>query len=111
MESDEQLNPGIRRTVDLLNEAGFETTDSGDGETGDHECDRDRAYVVITCSGSELKGEADRLLEWCVDHGVEMGPVGKGDAWIEGSYDPIYDLGIIELVGVDDESLEVGDEG
>lgn len=39
------LNPGIRKTVRLLHEAGFDTCDSGDGET--HECDRDHGYVVV----------------------------------------------------------------
>jgi hypothetical protein len=35
------LNPGIAKTVALLNWMGYRTTDSGDGETHDHECDRD----------------------------------------------------------------------
>lgn len=35
------LNPGIARTVQWLNSQGFMTTDSGDGATHDHECDRD----------------------------------------------------------------------
>ena len=44
----DDLNPGIRQTVQLLRDHGFETCDSGDGETHDRACDRPHGYVVMT---------------------------------------------------------------
>ena len=51
------LNPGIRRLVAWLNHTHkLGTTDSGDGVTGDFECDWGRPYVVISHQhGAALK--------------------------------------------------------
>ena len=54
----DKLNPGIVKTVKMLNDAGYTTTDSGDGETHDYECDRDVGYVVVV-----LKDNADLVQE------------------------------------------------
>lgn len=42
------MNPGIAYTVKTLREWGFDTTDSGDGQTHDHECDLPVPYVYIS---------------------------------------------------------------
>ena len=52
------INPGIRLTVGMLNAAGHKTCDSGDGETRDHSCDREEAYVVVVSTPERLVQEA-----------------------------------------------------
>jgi hypothetical protein len=41
------LNPGIARLVHWLRATGFDTIDSGDGRTREHDCDRPYPYVVM----------------------------------------------------------------
>jgi len=55
------INPKIRYTVKKLREWGFETTDSGDSETRDFECDNPIAYVVIKVKPEDLVTETKRL--------------------------------------------------
>jgi hypothetical protein len=69
----EELDPGIRDTVRLLNEAGFETCDSGDGvsklpedyESGDALA---FAHVVALVPPGELIPEAHRMVQVLGDH-------------------------------------------
>lgn len=77
----EQLDPGIRGIVRLLREAGFETTDSGDGvsKPGAGVVDNDGvmevmdlAHVAATVSIDTMRSEADRLqmllgADWVVE--------------------------------------------
>lgn len=105
----EQLNPGIRRVVALLNVNGFETTDSGDGKTHDHPCDRDYAYVVIRTEVSRLANESDRLVALMAGAGVKVGPSNDRDEpCIEASFDPVDRTALIQLMHVDDELLRGG---
>lgn len=57
------LNPGIRETVRMLRDHGFDTCDSGDGETAEFECDPGFPYVHMTVDPVRMVQEADRLLE------------------------------------------------
>lgn len=66
------LNPGIRKTVQWLNENGFKTTDSGDGETHDFECDLDFPYVHIETSPEEMVDDALRLAGLLESKGVKF---------------------------------------
>jgi hypothetical protein len=100
-----ELNPGIRKTVKWLNDNGFRTVDSGDGQTHDYECDREDPYVVIACAPTKLVGEAIRLRALVQKQGVTITPIGEGFACIQASYDPANDYGCIELVGVRDKEL------
>jgi hypothetical protein len=95
----EDLNPGIRRTVGLLWAHGFQTCDSGDGETREYECDREYGYVVIVVAPEELIAETRRLVVLLKQHGVAVLVIGTGYAtpdatgptggvWIQASYDP-----------------------
>ena len=102
------LNPNIRRTVELLQKYGFQTTDSGDGETHDHECDRDYAYVsMVYGSGTNLRFEAKRLMGLLGAFGVELTPIGGGGPEIEVSFDPVDETGVIDLRHVTDDMLKL----
>ena len=103
------LNPGIRRTVHLLREAGFNTTDSSDGATHEYECDRGYPYVsIITEHPTET---ADALLEVLATEGVSVLPIGTdGDRgiYIQATYDPANRIGVVELVNMTDADLAPG---
>ena len=98
------LNPNIEKVVQSLQDAGFSTTDSGDGATHDHECDRPYPYVAMTCDPTFLAEDAHDLKEWCEEQGIDVGSVGD-DVWIQASYDPGNKSAILELVGVTDDDL------
>jgi hypothetical protein len=102
------LNPGIEKTVRLLNTAGFRTIDSGDGITHDFECDRDFAYVVIAVDEpSKLIAESQRLKTLLTLNGVEVGPINdESTPQIQASYDPTTDFATIDLMFVSDEAFE-----
>ena len=96
-----ELDPGIRRLVVLLNEAGFDTCDSGDGKSQEARV-LDYPHVAVTCRPEELLEVADRL------YSVVMTLVGEGEpvvedgqempAWIvEGSYSPMGRSSIVLL--------------
>ncbi len=71
------LNPGIRETVRWLRQNEFDTCDSGDGETRDHECDLDRPYVHIEVGPSQLIAEMRRLGFLLEQVGVKVGPMNE----------------------------------
>ena len=113
------LNPGIRRIVALLNEAGFATTDSGDGETHDFECDRDYGYVSIVVDRANLASEADRVAALLTGHGVQptnMAVAAKdtpvrppeGHCWIQANYSPVDGVAIVDVQYVHDRMLRGG---
>ena len=55
------INPGIAYTVKWLNERGFKTMDSGDGETHDFECDQPYPYVHMEVDSRNAIIETDYL--------------------------------------------------
>lgn len=100
------LNPGIRRFVALLREHCFDTTDSGDGETHDHECDRDVGYVAIRVAQPwKLTIEADRLRKLLVERGIATSPIAGNAPFVQATYDPDDGSATIELHGVHDRML------
>lgn len=101
------MNPGIVKTVRWLNDNGFVTTDSGDGETHDCECDRDHAYVVIRCAPEDMVVEADRLLTLLQFAGVSVDPIDfdQERPCIQADYDPANRMATISLMGVSDKVL------
>jgi len=100
------LNPGIRRFVALLREHSFDTTDSGDGETHEHACDRDVGYVVIRVAQPwKLTAEADRLRKLLVDQTIATSLIAGDAPFIQATYDPEDGTAIIELHGVHDRML------
>ncbi len=78
MPMQEELDPGIKATVELLQSEGFDTCDSGDGVSKDPE-DRamDVPHVFVAATRYDMLFEADRML------GV------LDESWtIEASYNP-----------------------
>ena len=69
----EALNPGIRTTVQTLREWGFDTRDSGDGQTAQYECDLPIPYVHIAVDAQSIAAETDRLLALLSGRGIVFG--------------------------------------
>lgn len=102
----EKMNPGIRRTVAFLRSLGFTTTDSGDGKTHEHACDREEPYVVMSVDVDELTFEADRLRRALENRGINVSAIGEGAPAIQASYDPTNGIGVLDLMGLDDDLLD-----
>lgn len=110
---EESINPGVRNLVQMLRQNHFNTVDSGDGKTGDFECDRGYPYVSILVENpSRLMGETYRLANLMRLCSVDLVAVGQGDIGstgdveIEASLDPVNNVGIIDLRGLNDEKLD-----
>lgn len=104
-----ELNPGIKKLVKILNENGFKTTDSGDGKTHDFGCDRSNAYVCIEVQGlRRSEDEAVRLMDFMrFKCDIDIYPIGiDGAPCIQATYDPANGTAFIELMHVDDSMLE-----
>lgn len=71
----ELLNPKIRHTIKVLRGWGFDTRDSGDGETQQYECDLPCPYVHIKINHAIfLSGEMIRLKKLLLCKcGIEIG--------------------------------------
>ncbi len=103
------LDPGIRDTVRRLRDAGFHTTDSGDGVTklsgpDAMECAIAVPNVVIVCDEWDLRKEARRLMGFLADAGIAIVPLqpdGSGVS-IQASYDPADGSAVIMLTGLSD---------
>lgn len=99
------LDPGIRTTVQWLNQHFFTTTDSGDGvsktdliATGDA---LDMPHVFMTCDPEILVAQANRLELALASIGIEA-----TSGTISASYDPVDRIAVIMLLGVNDEMLQ-----
>lgn len=86
------INPGILKTVQFLNANGFKTTDSGDGETHDFECDMPFPYVHIEVNPYELISESQRLFWLLAAEGVAVGECNEENTapTVEASYNPAW---------------------
>lgn len=93
------LDEGIRETVMLLWNAGFEPTDSGDGRRLGTKADMDEAldvpHVFMVCAGDDLIDEANRLQRVAEDAGV----VKAGEVLVQATYSPDDGVGVIALYG------------
>lgn len=98
------LNPGIVKTVEWLREQGFNTVDSGDGETHEFECDLPMPYVHMRVEDvGQMAAEAQRLERTLrLQKGVNTGPCNEdGTApCIEAHYNPADGYAIISLYNV-----------
>ncbi len=109
----DELDPGIRETVRWLNDHMYRTTDSGDGVTKllqaleyGNECEAlPYPHVFMVCSPEMLVQSARRLLSDLRSIGVTVGPVDRDGVFIQATYDPANETGIIELVNLNDELL------
>lgn len=102
-----QINPGIVKVVQLLNDNGFTTTDSGDGETHDFECDRSYGYVVVITQPESLISESNRLTTLLRDNGVKLAPLGPEEnlPYIQANYSPVDGYSFIEVIYITDKCL------
>lgn len=101
----DSLDPGIRETVRALREAGFETTDSGDGRTKDEDerTTGDMPQVVIETTPDDMRACAGRLLRWLERQlGVYAENIDDEQYQIEATYSPIDDVAHVMLIGFDD---------
>lgn len=106
----DDINPGIRRTVALLIEAGFQTCDSGDGETHLHECDRDHGYVAAAVRPAVAVAEADRLVKVLEGLGLRVEPLGwekppPGVVHVQATYLPASGYAFLEVEHIHDRML------
>lgn len=109
------LDPGIRKVVERLLEAGFATCDSGDGysklqdpEAG-YECGEIETYphVYMQCGFRSLLDECARLLVLVRSWGITVGSIGEEAVFIQATYDPVNESAIIGLHGLLDHMLLV----
>lgn len=105
-----EINPGVRRLVRLLNDNSFITSDSGDGLTnkptmGDEALDY--PHVMIPVEPRDLVSEARRLKALLSEYGVIVPPTGMDETEpnICASFDPGDDSAIITLTNVSDLNL------
>lgn len=96
------LNPGIRVTVAVLRNAGFDTCDSGDGSTHEHGCDLDQPYVHIVVPKSRLIEETDRLFRLLQERGVKLDAMNEDNTapTVQASYDPVAKAATISVFNV-----------
>jgi hypothetical protein len=113
----DDLDPGIRQLVRLLNEHGFETTDSGDGKskfdaegnplpgwesTDGIDCVLNAPHVAIHCEPAKLIEECDRVHALLVEAGgFETLPRSIS---VQGDYEPGVTCHIF-VMGFDDTML------
>lgn len=105
----DSLDPGIRNVVMWLHSYGFHTTDSGDGKSkagagqivdGMMEV-LDVPHVAIQIRPDWMVHKSERLR--CLlsrDHGIDV-----VEGQIQVSYDPVSNIAIMMLMGIDDTML------
>lgn len=92
------LDPGILGTVRLLWDAGFVTTDSGDGsKAGQMGCAIAVPHVFMRCEPAVLVAEARRLAYFASSHGL-VAAEGAGPA-VQATYSPADGVAVIMLFG------------
>lgn len=99
-----KIDPGVRMLVSLLRQHGFDTTDSGDGQSKE-ENGLDVPHVHIVCHAQLLVYEADRLHRVLAMHGVTIQPIAQeGAPCVQATYDPadVDSTGMVSLFGVND---------
>lgn len=103
------LDEGIREVVALVRELGFVTTDSGDGRSKPAEARVfDFPHVVMVTQPDRLIDHSRGLAEQLEQCGVEV--TAQGDStgagvWIQATFDPRSEVGVIMLGGLNDEGL------
>ena len=102
-----EFNPNIEKTIKLLWVNGFNTIDSGDGETHIFECDLEFPYIHIMSDQNNIVDDCKDLKKIIEEYtSKKVGLVGIGDdASIQGTYDPVDSTAIITLLNVTDACL------
>lgn len=105
------ITPGITKTVEWLNNNGFDTSDSGDGVVNIAammEGALEYPNVTIPVRPAEMVYMASALLILLKKVGVDVLPASEDTSipCISASYDPADNSAIVMLYGVDDKMLE-----
>jgi hypothetical protein len=101
----ETLNPGIRRLVKMLRDAGFETTDSGDGKTNveagmEHALKVPHVHCVVL--SLNMRAEAFRMLNLLTDAGLDI-----ESGQVQALFDPVDGVATVSVYGISDADLEM----
>ena len=98
-----EIDPGVRRLVALLNERGFNTTDSGDGVSKDPEARWiEHPHVFIRCESPEhMIAQSYRVVDVLTEVGVRW----DGAANVEATWSPVDGVAIIMVTHVSDADL------
>lgn len=112
---DKDMNPGIVKTVKYLQEKGFYTCDSGDGETHKYECDRPYGYVTMLVKPEELVSESHRLKAVLEKAGLKPAVQGydtppEGECNIQSMYCPVDGIALIDVMHVHDRMLKIAED-
>ena len=105
-----ELAPGIRKTVDLLRRAGFDTCDSGDGSAyPSMECALPFAMVAIKSTPERMLGDTQALYALLKQNTLPSAwtPSEEYDEIpsVEGSYSPMTETAILVVLGIADKDL------
>lgn len=103
------VDPRMRTLVEALRYNGFETTDSGFGDS-DMECAMPWPHVAMVVPPVALVEEACRLRDVLADLGVDVVPLREDmlGASIQAGYCPALDMATLLLTGVT--GADLGDE-
>ena len=104
------MNPNIQKLVKELNSWGFLTTDSGDGQTHDFECDREYPYVVIKGDHHTIIADSMRLMFLLKEkHEIKFKSLNEqGETpYIQANYSPIDGHAFIEILNITDDMLKI----
>lgn len=97
----DDLDPGIRETVRWLRGLGYETTDSGDGETKSEEHRSvDGPHVFMRVDHRSVASDADLLFLSLRHAGIHA-----TEGMVQATYDPGSAVQVLALFGVDDAML------
>jgi len=102
-----RLNPNICKVVALLRANGFDTMDSGDGQTHDYECDLPIPYVHSRVDSGAMAREADRMQALFEAEGIAFNGIdedGNGVS-VEATYSSVDGIATVSLFGVHDGML------
>ncbi len=111
----DSLDDGIRETVRLLRRHGFDTTDSGDGDTPQPYEKLSYGHVVVVVGPGELARAACEIGRLMEDHGLAVVPRApsdppEGHVTIEGSYSPAEGIALVIVSHVLDRMWAPGEE-
>lgn len=96
------LDPGIREVVRLLRDAGFDTTDSGDGVSKPAVGRTlDIPHVHIRVLRADLIDASHAVRDLLKHRGVRFGKVQAPCPHVEATYSPCDGVAVVSVYGVD----------
>jgi len=105
--SSEELQPGIKMTVEWLRGHGFNVMESGDGKSG-LETESNMAYASMVVEPSEnLVSETRRLVVLLAERGIRCSDDLEDDVspFVFAAFEPALDQAVIDVCNVDDDLM------